>query len=77
MIRHCRGRQELHQRIATDRLVIVAMRAYRMSGARLGKTQVRLDKRTLYQIQRFHAFLWASGGVTATITFTRSTSVRG
>lgn len=64
MVRHCRGRQELYQRIRDGQIGdIVTMRAYRMSGpggiARPNPGQV---SDLLYQIQRFHAFLWASGG---------------
>lgn len=64
MVRHCRGRQELFQRIRDGQIgEIVAMRAYRMSGpggfARPNPGQV---SDLMYQIQRFHGFLWASGG---------------
>jgi predicted dehydrogenase len=65
MIRHCRGRQELKQRIDDGEIGnIIAMHAYRMAGRACtagpkpgGITEL------LYQIQRFHAFLWASGGM--------------
>ena len=64
MIRHCRGRQELHQRIRDGQIgEIVAMRAYRMSGASaLARPRSGSISELLYQIQRFHGFLWASGG---------------
>jgi hypothetical protein len=65
MVRHCRGRRELHDRIAGGEIgEIMALRGYRMGGraaaagpAPPGKSEL------LYQIQRFHSFLWASGGV--------------
>jgi predicted dehydrogenase len=65
MVRHCRARQELHKRIQAGEIGdIVAMRACRLGRAGgqappkpAGITEV------MYQVQRFHAFLWASGGV--------------
>ncbi|MCA9258791.1 MAG: Gfo/Idh/MocA family oxidoreductase [Planctomycetales bacterium] len=67
MVRHCRGRQELHKRIEDGEIGdIIAMRAYRMHGPVAscfstpkpeGKSEV------LWQIERFHSFLWASGGL--------------
>ncbi|MBI4662648.1 MAG: Gfo/Idh/MocA family oxidoreductase [Verrucomicrobia bacterium] len=64
MIRHCKGRQELWQRIRDGQIgEIVSMRAYRMSGASaLARPNPGQVSELLYQIQRFHAFLWASGG---------------
>jgi len=65
MIRHCRGRQELKRRIEEGEIGdIVALRAYRMAGrsATAGPKPDRISE-LLYQIQRFHAFLWASGGM--------------
>lgn len=65
MVRHCRGRQELHQRIGDGEIGdIIAMRAYRMSGPG-GFAKPKPDNLSdlLYQIQRFHGFLWASGGL--------------
>jgi predicted dehydrogenase len=66
MCRHCEARGELFKRIKGGEMGdLVALRAYRMhgpigsfaSGARPpGMTEV------LYQVQRFHSFLWASGG---------------
>ncbi len=65
MIRHCRGRQELHDRIQRGEIgPIVALRAYRMSGASaLAPPKSSNTTETLHQVQRFHSFLWASGGV--------------
>jgi predicted dehydrogenase len=65
MVRHCRARQELHQRIRDGQIGdIVSMRAYRM-GQGGGTAGPRPDGVTevAWQVQRFHAFLWASGGV--------------
>jgi predicted dehydrogenase len=65
MVRHCRARQELLNRIRDGQIGdIVAMRGYRMGG--VGGTATVVPKGTselMHQIRRFHAFLWASGGV--------------
>ncbi len=65
MIRHCRGRQELKRRIDDGEIGnIIAMRAYRMAGrACTSGPKPSGISEVLYQIQRFHAFLWASGGM--------------
>jgi len=65
MIRHCRGRQELKRRIDDGEIGnIIAMRAYRMAGrACTVRPKPSGISEVLYQIQRFHAFLWASGGM--------------
>jgi predicted dehydrogenase len=64
MIRHCKGRQELWQRIRDGQIgEIIAMRAYRMSNASaLARPNTGNLPETLYQIRSFHGFLWASGG---------------
>ena len=65
MIRHCRGRQELKRRIDDGEIGdIIAMRAYRMGGraCAIGPNPGRISE-LLYQIQRFHSFLWASAGM--------------
>ena len=65
MIRHCRGRRELHDRIRSGEIgEIVTLRAYRMCGraATCGPPPQNTSE-LLYQIQRFHSFLWASGGM--------------
>jgi len=65
MIRHCRGRQELKRRINDGEIGnIIAMRAYRMAGraCTVGPKPSGISE-VLYQIQRFHAFLWGSGGM--------------
>ncbi|MDX2150706.1 MAG: Gfo/Idh/MocA family oxidoreductase [Bryobacteraceae bacterium] len=65
MVRHCRSRQELLNRIQDGAIGdIVSMRAYRMGqgGGTAGPKPPNLTE-VQWQIQRFHAFLWASGGV--------------
>jgi hypothetical protein len=65
MVRHCRGRQELLERIRGGEIgELIALRAYRMGGPG-GMTGPKPEDMTelLYQVQRFHSFLWASGGV--------------
>jgi predicted dehydrogenase len=67
MIRHCRGRQELLKRIRDGEIGdIQYMRAYRMgagsNNATAGPRPPSISE-VLYQVQRFHSFLWASGGV--------------
>ena len=65
MIRHCHGRQELHKRIQDGEIGdITYMRGYRMGGraAAVGPKPDGISH-LLYQIQRFHSFIWASGGV--------------
>ena len=71
MVRHCRGRQELKDRIESGEIgEIIALRGYRM--ARNKAVNAYCPPRAedmpdaselLYQIKRFHSFLWASGGV--------------
>jgi predicted dehydrogenase len=67
MIRHCHGRQELHKRIEDGEIGdIVCMRAYRMHGpvATCFSTRKPADRQELpWQIERFHSFIWASGGL--------------
>ncbi len=67
MVRHCRGRQELHQRIQDGEIGdIICMRAYRMHGpvgTCFSKRTPKGQAETLRQVQRFHSFLWASGGL--------------
>ena len=67
MVRHCRGRHQLWDRIRNGEIGdILTMRAYRMHGpvASAFSTKKPDDKTELmYQIDRFHSFLWASGGL--------------
>ncbi len=65
MIRHCAGRKQLKQRIDDGEIGdIVSMRAYRMGG-RACTTGAKPEGQSelMYQIRRFHSFLWASGGI--------------
>ncbi|MDB5352255.1 MAG: putative dehydrogenase [Planctomycetota bacterium] len=66
MCRHCVARQELHDRIKNGEIGdIIAMRAYRQTGpvgsAFSGPKPDDISD-LMYQIRRFHSFLWASGG---------------
>jgi len=66
MSRHSRALQQLHERIQDGAIGdIILERGYRMHGplgffASLPKPPDMSD--LLYQIQRFHSFIWASGG---------------
>lgn len=65
MVRHCRGRQELHERIRSGEIGdLILLRAYRTGGAaaQAGRPPAGISE-VLYQVQRFHSFLWASGGL--------------
>jgi len=64
MVRHCRGRRELAERIRNGELGdLIAMRGYRMDrgSATVGPKPADASE-SLHQIQHFHSFLWASGG---------------
>jgi len=67
MCRHCEARQELYHRIKEGQIGdILLLRAYRMQSP-VGSAFTLPNKDSsmsdlLYQIRRFHAFLWASGG---------------
>jgi predicted dehydrogenase len=66
MCRHCEARQELFNRIKDGEIGdIIMLRAYRQTGpvgsALTGPKPEGISE-LLYQIKRFHAFLWASGG---------------
>lgn len=67
MCRHCKARQELRDRIKNDEIgEITLLRAYRMHGplgAAFSPAPPQGSNELLYQVQQFHAFLWASGGV--------------
>lgn len=66
MSRHARPLQELHQRIRNGELGdIILMRGYRMHApAGFFESPPKPDNISHldYQVQRFHSFLWASGG---------------
>jgi predicted dehydrogenase len=71
MIRHCRARMALKERIDAGEIGdIVSMRAYRLSNKAknaYAPPQAADDRKyrneLFYQVKRFHSFLWASGGV--------------
>jgi predicted dehydrogenase len=66
MCRHCVARGELFKRIQDGEIGdIVLLRAYRQSGpvgSALVEPKPEGISELMYQIQRFHGFLWASGG---------------
>jgi predicted dehydrogenase len=66
MCRHCDARRELFDRIKDDEIgQILLLRAYRMGGRTASDVSVKKPdgiSELMYQIQRFHSFLWASGG---------------
>ncbi len=66
MSRHSRPLQELHKRIQDGEIGdIVNMRGYRMSGgvgSAFSQPWSGQGSELLWQIQRFHSFIWASGG---------------
>ncbi|WP_291980882.1 Gfo/Idh/MocA family oxidoreductase [Luteitalea sp.] len=66
MCRHCDARRELQRRVRDGQIgEIVSMRAYRMQRPG-GNVFVKPDPtmpEVMFQLRRFHAFLWASGGV--------------
>jgi predicted dehydrogenase len=66
MSRHARHLQQLHQRIQDGEIGdIIAMRGYRMSGpvgSAFSDKWNGQGSELLYQISRFHSFIWASGG---------------
>ncbi|HVR84618.1 MAG TPA: Gfo/Idh/MocA family oxidoreductase, partial [Planctomycetota bacterium] len=68
MVRHCKGRQELYKRIRDGEIGdITSMRAYRMhpaAGSPFSSPRPATEKSELiWQIKRFHSFIWASGGL--------------
>jgi predicted dehydrogenase len=66
MSRHSRALQELHRRVQDGEIGdIVLMRAYRMTGpvgSAYSEKWPGEPSELLWQIKRFHSFLWASGG---------------
>lgn len=66
MCRHCKSREELFARIQNGEIGdLITLRCYRMHGpvgsAFSGPKPDGISE-LMYQIQRFHSFLWASGG---------------
>ncbi|MFN4260956.1 MAG: Gfo/Idh/MocA family protein [Gemmataceae bacterium] len=66
MCRHCDARKELYQRIQDGQMGdIILLRAYRQQGPVgycFSPPKPAGISELLYQVQRFHSFLWASGG---------------
>lgn len=67
MSRHARNLQQLYQRVRDGDLGdILLMRAYRMhgpGGTAFSQRWPGTPSELLWQIQRFHSFIWAGGGV--------------
>jgi predicted dehydrogenase len=66
MCRHCAARHELHKRIKDGQVgELTLLRAYRQTGPvaffSSGPKPADISE-LLYQVKRFHSFLWASGG---------------
>jgi predicted dehydrogenase len=66
MCRHCEARGELYDRIRSGEIGdVLSLRAYRMHGPVgffASEPKPAGMSEVLYQVQRFHSFLWASGG---------------
>ena len=67
MCRHCRARGELFNRIKDGEIGdLTMMRAYRIAGTTAKESSPRMPatepSELIWQIKRFHSFLWASGG---------------
>lgn len=67
MCRHCRARGELFDRIRDGAIGdLTMMRAYRLAGTTASESStpmpVEESSELLWQIKRFHSFLWLSGG---------------
>jgi predicted dehydrogenase len=65
MVRHCKGRRELWDRIQQGQIGdIMYLRSYRMGrpAGEAGPNKGDMSE-LLYQVKRFHAFIWASGGL--------------
>jgi hypothetical protein len=66
MCRHCEVRKELYNRVQDGEIGdIILARAYRMQAPVASCFSTRRPEDTpelMWQIQRFHSFLWASGG---------------
>ncbi len=66
MCRHCEAREELYRRIKDGQIGdVVMLRAYRQTGpvgTALTEPRPNDANELMYQIQKFHGFLWASGG---------------
>src|SRR3954467_13703258 len=66
MSRHARHLQELHKRVQNGEIGdVMLMRGYRMHGpvaSAFSKRWPGKPSELLWQISRFHSFIWASGG---------------
>lgn len=67
MCRHCRARGDLYKRIQDGAIGDLTMlRAYRIAGTTAKESSPRKPadepSELIWQIKRFHSFLWASGG---------------
>jgi predicted dehydrogenase len=66
MCRHCKARQQMIHEIKSGKIGdLVLLRAYRMAGrTAMEASGPKPDgiSELLYQVKRFHSFLWASGG---------------
>jgi predicted dehydrogenase len=66
MCRHCEARNELYDRIQSGELGdIMTLRAYRMHGPVvffLSEPRPAEISPLLYQVKRFHSFMWSGGG---------------
>ncbi len=66
MCRHCEARQELFDRIQNGEIGdLTLLRAYRMTppvGSAFSEPKPADKNELMWQIERFHSFLWASGG---------------
>ena len=66
MCRHCEARGELFKRIKDGDIgELLLLRAYRMAGRTAMEVSPKKPdgiSELMYQIKRFHSFLWASGG---------------
>ncbi len=67
MCRHCEAREQLKERIDAGEIGdITSLRAYRVTGPVVQEFTKRKPaemSELMYQVQRFHAFLWLSGGL--------------
>lgn len=66
MVRHCRGRQELHKRIEDGEIgELISMRANRMaaSGGHAPRPKSPEENELLFQVRNFTAFMWTGGGL--------------
>src|SRR5438552_3910765 len=66
MCRHCKARGELFDRIQNGEMGdLITLRCYRMHppvGSAFSEPKPADENELMFQIRRFHSFLWASGG---------------